>query len=371
MKLIIIKSHIKDALSAVERAGGEGLNLPILKNFLLETSAGKVRFAATNLEVAVSITVPAKIIQEGSLTVPMGVFSSLINNLQTERLNLEKKGNSLRVTTENYEATIQGLPASEFPLIPKIEDGKNYIEIKGELFKEAMGQALAAAQFSELRQELNNILLNFSLETLKFVATDSFRLAEKTIRGSEFSNHGMEEFRLLMPLKTAHELVRVLKSEDTVKISRDAHQILFQTAHLEFISRLAEGTFPEYGEVLPKKFGTEAVVGREEFIDALKLAGTFGSKSGEVRLRVSEGKKAIEVFSADQALGENTYLMPAEIHGAAAEAGFNWRYLVDGLKALRGSEAHIGFNKEENKPTLLKAKGDESYFYIVMPLLKT
>lgn len=371
MKLVIIKSHIKDALSIIERAGGEGLNLPVLKNFLLDVSGGKVRLAATNLEVAASATVPGKIIQEGSLTIPIGVFSSLINNLQTERLNLEKKGNALHVTTENYEATIQGLPASEFPLIPKIDNGKNYIEIKGELFKEALGQALAAAQFSELRQELNNILLNFSLETLKFVATDSFRLAEKTIRGSEFSNHGTEEFRLLVPLKTAHELVRVVKSEDAVKISCDTHQILFQTANLEFISRLAEGTFPEYGEILPKKFGTEAVVGRGEFIDALKLAGTFGSKSGEVRLRASEGKKVIEVFSADQALGENTYLLPADIHGTAVEAGFNWRYLVDGLKVLRGSEVHISFNSEENKPALLKAKGDTSYFYIIMPLLKT
>src|SRR3989344_8421771 len=181
MKVIVIRSNLKNSISVVEKSTGDNLNLPILKNVLIEALDNKIKLTTTNLEVAILSVTPGKIIEDGKITVPAGIFSNIIGTLQTERLNLEKKGNKLEIKTDTYEAAIQGLPADDFPITPKIKDQSQYIEIKGATLKGAIEQVLVAAQFSDLRPELNSVFFNFLPEGIKLVATDSFRLAEKTI----------------------------------------------------------------------------------------------------------------------------------------------------------------------------------------------
>ena len=373
MKVIVVRDNLKEGLGIISGASGENLNLPILKYALFDISDNRIKLTATNLEIAASFLVSGKIIEKGSATIPLGIFQNLINNIQSERLNIEKNKNGVEIKTDNYQALIQGLPPGDFPIIPKISDeNKNeFIEIDSGIFKEALRQVVVGTQFSDLRPELNSVFFDFSIESIKLVATDSFRLAEKTIPGSQFKANHKNTFKLLVPLKTSQELLRILKEGEVLRIYHDPNQILFKTENLEFISRLVDGNFPDYTAVIPRKLDSEIVVSREELISALKLTGIFGSRFGEIKIRVPEAKKTIEIWSADEMVGENHYFLTAKVRGKTKEASFNWRHLLDGLKAIKGEEVFLGLNSEDNKPALLKTPSDVFYLYILMPILKT
>lgn len=370
MKLVLIKTNLKDGLVAVGGASGENQNLPILKSVLLEADDNRIQLTATNLEIATRYAILGKIIEGGKSAVPINILLGIINNLQSERLNLEKKNNNLEIKTDNYQAIIQGHNPEEFPLIPKTKNQEKFLEIKGEILKEAIQQVVVSAQFSDLRPELNGVLLHFSLDNLKIVATDSFRLSERTLTNNQFSSNHERDFKIIIPLKTINELVKVLKDDDAVQLYHDENQILVKTNQLEFTSRLIEDAFPDYTAIIPTKFETEAVVNRQELINALKVASVLGGKTNEVRIKILKEKKALEVFSADQATGENSYVLPAKINGAAREMRFNWRYLLDGLKTIKTENVFWGLS-EDSKPALLKSPNETSHFYILMPIVKT
>jgi len=369
MKLILIKSHIKDALVSLQRSWGENTNLPILKNILITTSDEGVLLTTTNLEIATQVFIPGKVIQSGSATTSFTVFSSLISNLHSERLNIDAKNNNIEVKTDNYSATLQGLPSADFPLIPKIKNNNIYIEIKGALLREGLNQTTTATQFSDIRPELASILFDFSLEKITLAATDSFRLAEKIIPNTHFTSLFKDGFRALIPLKTAHEVARIISDQDPVKIYKDEHQILFTTKNISLISRLTEGTFPDYSSVIPQKYTVETVIKKDEFLDALKVTSALGGKAGEVRIQISPEQKAVHVRSSDQAIGENTYTIHAEIKGKGVEVGFNSHYLIEGIKAVESPDVSFVVNQEENK-ALIRGKGNQSYLYVVASLLK-
>lgn len=367
MKFIVIKNNLRDGLGVIEKNVGENLNLPILKNVLIETENNKIKLTTTNLEVAISYYVLGKVIENGKFTVPAGILSNLINNIQSERLNIEKKGSKLEIKTDNYNASIHGLVADDFPITPKIKNKDEYLEISAEVLKDALNQVLIAAQFSDLRPELNSVLFEFSLNSIKLAATDSFRLTEKIINSEGFTSNYKEGFKILIPLRTSQELLRILKDKEVVKVYRDDNQVLFRTEQFEFLSRLIEGSFPDYSPIVPKTFGAEIIANKQEFMGALKLAGIFGSRSSEVTLIVQENKKVLEVASSDQVIGENKYILPVKIQGKPGEIIFNWRYLMDVLKVLKAEEVFLG-TTGDNNPALIKSTGDNSYIYILKPI---
>ncbi len=369
MNLLLIKGNFRDGLGVVERASGENAGLPVLRNVLLEAVEDKIQVTATNLEIAVRCTVPGKVLEAGKTTLPLGLLSGLVNNIQSERLSLTTKGQNTDIQTDNYKATIQGVSAEEFPIIPRVQNRSEILEIGGEELKEALSQVLSSAQASELRPELASVLWDYNIEQLKLVSTDSFRLSEKTIPGNHLSKTPKEAFQILIPLRTNQELLRIIKDEDTVRLYRDPNQAAFETERWELVTRLVEGRFPDYGAIVPKKFGTQIILNRQELINALKVAGVFSSRGSEVKIKIGEDKKTLEIFANEQSLGENDYVLSAQIQGEPKELSFNWRYLLDGLKALASDEVFWGMG-EENKPALLKSPKDGSYFYVLMPILK-
>lgn len=369
MNLVVIREKLKEGLDVVSRATGEGSQLQILKNVFLETKKNKLELTATNLELAITYSVLGKVIEEGKTTVSLNLFQNLINALQSERINLGVKNNNLEIKTDNYKAKLNGTSAEEFPIIPKVKNKSQFIEIESGLLKEALAQVAIATQFSEIRPELNTVFFSYKTDTLIFAATDSFRLAEKTLGEKQFKSTFENGFTCLIPLKTVSELLRILKDDGSVKICRDENQILFETPEWECISRLAEGTFPDYKQIIPKKFNSEIILEREEFGNAVRLASVLSSRINEVVLKLHETQKAIEIFSAEEAAGENDYILSAKISGKFKPVSFNWKYLTDGLKGLRTSEVYFGLS-EDGKPCELKSPNDPSYFYILMPILK-
>ena len=370
MKIIIIKSNLKEGISAIMRAAGENQTLPILKNALIEAAENAIRLTATNLEIAITTTIPGKVIEAGRTTAPIALLGDVITNLQSERLNIETKNNALEIKTDNYTADLQTITADEFPIIPKIKNTPKHLTLGGGVLREALTQTTASAQFSELRPELSSVFLSFSLDHLKLAATDSFRLSQKIISKNHLNTNHTEPFKILLPLKTAQEIIRVVRDGDEVAITHDATQIAITTERTAIISRLIDGAFPDYEYLIPKEFAAEITINREELLGALKLVGVFSSRVSEVRMKISENQKSVEISSADQATGTNTYILPGAAKGAVKDIAFNWRYLGDGLRALSGDQVFIGLN-DDNKPAILRTPGEASYFYILMPILKT
>jgi len=367
MKLVILKNNLKNALDAVSHTVGDNAGLPILKNVLIKADGGLLSLSSTNLETAIIKNVAGKIIEEGSFTLPFSLFNNIIGNIQNEKIDLEKKGSSIKIKTDNYEAVIQGVSADDYPIIPKINNRSECIEIEGNILKEILNQVVTAAQVSELRPEISGVLVDLESSAVKFIATDTFRLAEKTIYESDFKNQFSKGMKVIIPLKPVQEILRVINEKAPIKIFTDGSQILIESDGLELITRVIDGKFPDYIPIIPKNIETEINVDRTELMNALKLASSFSSKNNEVRIRVGTDGKMMEIYSADNALGENKYLLSANISGIPVEVSFNWRYFLDGLKNINSDSVTIGLQGDV-KPSIIRPSGDKSFFYIIMPL---
>ena len=370
MNIIIIKDKLKEGLDIISRASGEHPTLPILRNVLIEAKDGVISLVATNLEIGLRCRVAGKVEKEGSVTVPAALLSQVVMNLSDERVALKAEGAALEVITDSYKGSIQGSPAEEFPSLPKIENTREVIEMEAGVLRAGIESVLSAAQFSELRPELSSVFFQLLGDKIVLVATDSFRLAEKTLADNQFTSSVDDEFKVLLPLRTAQELARTLKDKGQVKIYHDPGQMLFSTEKMELISRLLEGTFPDYRAVVPKEYQAEVAVDRDEFVNAVKLTGVMSGSAAEIVVRPAAGKaEAIEVFSRDEKLGENSTRVPAKMKGSFREANFNWKYLLDGAKIMPPKEFVFAVN-DDNKPAILKSRQDASFFYILMPILK-
>lgn len=365
MKLIALKNNLKIGLDYLSRVVTANPNLPALNNVLLRVSDGEIKMMATNLELAITATVPGKVNEIGNIAVPYSTFSGLVNNLATERVSLESLNNNLEIKTDNYEANIQGMGEEEFPIFPKIKEDDNYIEINSSILKENLSKVVIAAEISEIRPEISGVLLIAEIDQIKLVATNSFRLAEALIGKNQFKNAFNQGLKVIIPLKTAEEMIRIVKDDQSVRIYVDNNQVLIKTGEVEIISRLIEGTYPDYEAIIPKDIESQAVVDKSELINALKLASVFATKTNDIRIK-DKDNKYLEIYSASSNLGENNYSIPAEIAGEF-KIGFNWRFLLDGVKVCNGNKIVIKLSGS-NKPALISSPEDKQYSYILAPL---
>ena len=366
MNLIILRTNLLDGLSSIERAVGENTNLPILKNILIRTPGNKIELVSTNLELAVEASVSGKIIEKGEITVPFSIFNSTIKNLNTERIILEEKGKKLIVKTDNYEAIMQIHDPKEFPIIPSISNEKNNIKINTKDLKEAIGSVIIAAQYSDIRPEISGVFMNYSDGILTFAATDGFRLSERRLGQKQFKAD-MEDVSIIIPLKTATEVMRMFNKDEGVEIFIDPNQIMFHAQTEKIISRLIDGTFPDYQSVIPKQTQNEVLAERNELVNALKLASGFSGKANDVTIKIGDGNKFLEIYSSDNALGENCYKIPVKTKGEKFSLVFNWKYVLDGLKIYKSPEVTIGVNSSD-KPIVIRSANEPGLTYVAMPI---
>lgn len=366
LKLIILKNNLIDGLNVVGRAIGDNVNLPILKSVLFKAD-NKINLTSTNLELAANCFIPGKIIEPGEITVPFNVFSSVISNLNSERITLEQKDKRLFVSTDNYEAAIQSQNSKDFPIIPSVKNKNQSLKTKINQFKESLSQVVIASQYSDVRPEISGVFLRFQEKELILVATDSFRLAEKKM-GSDKISSSFSGVNVIIPLKTAQEVLKIFSNqEEEVEIFMDSNQIFFNSGSRELTSRLIDGTFPDYELIIPKQTQSEAILNREEMINAVKLTSSFSGRANDVVLKIGDNKKFLEIFSSDSALGENRYRIPVKLKGERFSVAFNWRYLLDGLRINSGEEATLGVNASD-KPVVIKSAGEPFLNYVVMPI---
>lgn len=368
MKIIVLKDNLKSGLATVEKAVSDNTTLPILKNVFIKTFNNRIKIVATNLELGISCLVSGKIIEEGEVTIPFGVLYGIINNIDSEKVVLEAEKNNLIIKTDNYEAAIQGVSSDNFPIIPVLENTEYFIEITGDILKKSLLKVIPAAQISEIRPEISGILFDFQITILKLAATDSFRLAEKTISNNFYKSNLNRGFKIIVPLKTIQELIKIFPDDSLIKIHVDPNQIMMKSEDREMVSRLIDGEYPDYESIIPSQLETETQIKKDYYVNSIKLVSNLSGKSNDIILGIKDGKKALEVYSANQYLGNNSYLIPAKINGKEfGEVSFNWRYLLDGLKTMDSPEVIFGVSGD-NKPAIIKPTDDASYFYILMPI---
>jgi len=374
MKIEVLKENLKNGLNIIEKVIGKNLSLPILDNVLINTEDSFLNLSSTDLETAIKLWILVKVIKKGRVVVPAKFLSSFISLLPDEKIIMEEKKQGLYIECRNFKNQVQGFNPDEFPIIPEFKD-LEFIEVDNKSFCQGLSQIVDIASVSQSRPEISGIYFIFSKDIIKIVATDSFRLAEKNIN---LESPIKKNISFILPQKPAREIMNILGDKDgKTKIYFSPNQTMFEfpmkeASHpqIQIISRLIEGEYPNYEEIIPKKFKTHVVLKRDEFLNQVKAASLFSGKINEVKIKVNAPDKKIEISAQDPDIGESQSDIPAKIEGESMEISFNHKFLIDGLLNIKSSEVIFDMSKEEG-PCLLKPVGDASYIYVVMPIKST
>src|SRR5882757_1333080 len=361
MKLQVTQENLTRALGTVARVANSRGTLPILANVLLKTSNNRLSIAATNLDIAITQYIGSKVAEEGAITVPARLMQDFISSLPSGVINLELQDNKLHITTEQYQSTINGIVADDFPVMPAITKGESWT-VDGTSFKKGLQQVVFAASSDESRPVLTGVLIHSIDGRLYLAATDSYRLAEKQIGAAK------TDVSLLVPATALHDLLRILgDQEETVHVTHDDQQVLFKVGDVELVARMLEGKYPDYRKLIPQSFSVEVSLKRADFINVTKVSSLFARESaGSVTLKVDRKTQNLSIRSIASQLGENTANATGKITGDG-EITLNSRYLLDALQAMNGDEVQFGFNGKL-EATALRDPAASDYTHIIMPL---
>jgi len=357
----------------VGRASLKSLSLPILNNVLLQTEKNFLSLAATDLEVGIKWWSLAKIEKEGKIVIPTQIFSNFINSLPNKKVDLEVKKLNLGVECDNYKTQFKGYDTEDFPIIPQVTEGE-VVSVDSETFCQGLNQVVGIASPSTTRPEISGIYLVFEKNTVKMVATDSFRLGEKIFPVGKTNLR--QSYSLILPQKAAKEIINIFgEKKEELRICLTPNQILFETLMPEvtshpqsrLVSRLIEGEYPNYQEIIPEKSKTQFTVAKEEFLNQIKIASIFSGKINEIKLKADPQTQRITISSQSPDLGEYTSFFSAKTQGKEISVSFNHRFLLDGLLNIKSSQVAFELSGEDG-PGVLRPIGDKSYFYIVMPI---
>jgi DNA polymerase-3 subunit beta len=372
MHFISLQENLKKGLNIVGHATAKNINLPILNNILIKAENGNIELVSTNLEIGIVHQLRGKIEKSGQFTVDSKLITEYVNLLSGgEKVELEESNGELLVESGSYKTKIKGESSKEFPLIPVIPKNSHY-SCRAEELRQSLESVIFAVSNSENRVELTGVLFSFYKNKLSLAATDSYRLAEKELSVS--GHAASEEAKVIVPSKTAQELLRILNNfseagdgaAPEVKIYLNENQILFTVDSVDLISRLINGHYPDYKQIIPTQSQTEVLAERAELLRAVKAAALF-SKTGinDVTLHFSKNKIVVTAFSG--ASGESRTELAATVSGGENEITVNYRYLVDGLNNVAGERVRISI-LNSNTPCLLKPEKNNDYLYIVMPI---
>ncbi|MFA5349147.1 MAG: DNA polymerase III subunit beta [Candidatus Paceibacterota bacterium] len=374
MKFTILKENLSKGLNYVEKITGKNLVLPILNNVLLSAEKNILKLITTDLEVAIIHRCMAKIETEGEITIPVRVLNTFINLLDDQKIDFELKTKTLFVSGKNNKTQIKGLDSKDFPIIPKIEENE-WIEINSAALCEGVSQVIDFSSITQARPELTGVYFLISGNQIKIVATDSFRLAEKTVNFVQASDKKPFEKSFIIPRNAAREIVNLFGGiGGNIKIYFSANQVMFESRFSEIdspqsqlISRLIEGEFPNYQEIIPKEFKTQANVSQEQLQKSIKAAGIFGGRGNELILAVDSKKGQIDISAQDSEIGETSVSVAAKTTGDKTSVCFNHKFLLDGVMKTRGKDIFIGLNGEGG-PGVIKSGSADDFLYILMPI---
>ena len=363
MKLECEIDKIKNGILQVERITGKNLTLPVLSSILFIAKNKSLKLRATNLSLGVEIEIPAKIEKEGIIAVSGSTLAGIFSNIfQNENIYIEGESGNLLIKTKKSEIKVKGQVYDDFPTIP-IVDGKIF-EIESKKLVDGIKSVYYSSSVSDIKPEISSVYIYSKEDSLIFVSTDSFRLAEKKIKIK-----GIEEISgILIPYKNISEILRIFGDvQDTVKVCFNKNQISFYSDNIYLTSRIIDGVFPDYCQIIPKEFKVEAIVLKQDLLNALKISNIFSDKFNQINLKILQKEKIFELSSANNDIGENRTYLDAVISGEDAVLGFNYKYFLDCLQSINTDSIIIKLN-QSSKPMVISGNSDNSFTYLIMPM---
>lgn len=371
MKLSVMQENLARGLSVVSRAVSTRSTLPVLANVLLKTEDAGLKLTATNLEIGITYWVAGKVDSDGATTVPARLLTDLVTSLPPgERVDLElQPGDTLHIRAGRFESHLKGIDADEFPAIQTAGD-RPTTRIAQNVFRRALEETAFAAASDEARPILTGVLARFEGDAVTLAAADNYRIAVKTIPVLD----PVAETSVVIPARALNELVRVLADSDDpvdVVLAQARNQILFHLEGIDLVSRLIDGQFPNYQQVLPQSHSTRAVLDREELLRAVRPAALIAHESANiVKLQISANGEAGVVVSANAEVGDHVGQVEAAVEGDGTTIAFNARYLADVLTNVAADQFALELNGPLS-PGVFKPVGDERYVHVVMPVRTT
>lgn len=363
MKIECLVEKLKEAVSQVERITGKNLTLPILNSILIIASGKTIKLRATNLDLGIEIEIPAKIEREGIVLVPGGILNMVVSTLyDSKNIILEKISQNLHLITAKNNIIIKTYPEDDFPTIPIIKGETFSFDI--EKITEALKAVSYSASFSDIKPEISSVYIYEHNSDLVFVATDSFRLAEKRIKTKKPQHFS----GVLVPIKNVVEIIRVfagLSGEVMASVSKN--QLSFSYQNIYLTSRLIDGVFPDYNQIIPKEHKTEAVILKQDVLGALKTSAVFSGKFNEVGIIISPKQKILELRTKNQETGESKTKILGAVTGEEIEANFNHKYIFDCFQSITDDSVSFSFAGAQ-RPVTIRGVGDKSFLYLVMPM---
>ena len=362
LKLEVLQHDLLPTIQAISRSVGVKSTLPVLGNILLASHEGKLKIAATNLEIGVIKMISAKILEDGEITVPAKIITDLIASLPASLITIETNGGLVKITANKFSAEINGIPANEFPVIPTSTE--NSVSFKRQILKD-YSRIMFAASGDGGRPVLTGILTSAHLGKLDLVATDGFRLAHQQVDLPEQK----VSFKSLIPKKTLEEVLRIVEEDAAEEVllstSDSQNQIIFNIGQTIVSSRLIEGNFPAWEKIIPTEHKTRIIVDRAGLTQAIKLASVFAKT--EANVITFDISKEVIVSSETKELGAQTNELDCQIEGEPLKIAFSAKFLADAVSASEASSLMIEFSTPLS-PALIQPIGLSGLEYIVMPV---
>ena len=374
MKVTVLQENLAHGLGIVSRAVSPRSTLPVLSNILVASDEGRLRLSATNLELGITCWITARIEQEGSTTVPARTFSDLVNTLPGEQvlLSLDTKTQTLNVRGGTSNNDIKCIDAQEFPPLP-VPDLEGAVQLNVADFREMIQQVAFAASTDEARPVLMGVLMQVDKDKLTMAAADGFRLS---VRKATLSSPAPAPLTAIIPAKALTELARVASDGDEpiyMIVPKGRGQVVFRVKDVEVVSQLIDGTFPDYQQIIPRKYTSRTLVSTASLVKACKQAEIFareGSNVARLNIKSANGElqpSEVEISATSEETGKNETIVEATVDGSGVLIAFNVKFLREALEVIKTPNVALE-TSAANAPGVVRPVGDEQFLHVIMPM---
>jgi len=374
MKVTVLQENLARGLSTVSKAVSPRSTLPVLANILIASDEGRLRLSATNLELGITCWIPARIDEEGSTTVPARTFGDLVSTLPNDQVNLklDVKTQTLNVRGGTSTNDIKCIDAQEFPPLP-VPDFDGAVQINSGDFREMIHQVAFAASTDEARPVLMGVLVQVDKDKLTMAAADGFRLS---VRKAVLSSAMPAPVSAIVPSQALKELARVATDGEEpiyMVLPKGRGQVVFRVKDVEVVSQLIDGTFPDYQQIIPRKYNQRTLAATASLLKACKQAEIFareGSNVARLNIKSSQGEmqpSEVEISATSEETGKNETIIEATVDGGGLLIAFNVKFLREALEVIRTPNVALE-TSAPNAPGVVRPVGDDDFLHVIMPM---
>ncbi|NTV22647.1 MAG: DNA polymerase III subunit beta [Candidatus Yonathbacteria bacterium] len=352
-------------VTKAEKMTGKSLSLPILSNMLVEVKNKMLVLRATNLDIGIEVAIPAKTEGEGIVAIPAHIINGLLSTFgnTVKTVEITSQNGHIIISGGEVTTTIKGAPTEEFPTLPVVSDGYTF-SLESKKLVIGLKSVVYASSVSDIKPELASVYIYPENDTIVFVATDSFRLAEKKVKEKNIRDWG----GILIPFKNAQELIKVFDGiDDTLDIRFNDHQIVIEKEGVYVTSRIINGTFPDYKQIIPKEHTTQVIVLKEDLINALKVSTIVANTFRQTIFSINPKEKRFIIETKNSDIGTSIVPIQASLSGEEIDISVNYKYITDAFQAISTDSLQMSFFGK-GRPIIITPIGDVSFMYLVMPM---